>query len=81
LQRRSAGLSDVTHIRSQIESGDPSVAEQLQPREVAFLLVFVSDRKDKDGRTSGSVLTEGTIMDTHQTLVASFLNGLICVEN
>jgi ECF sigma factor len=28
---RIAGMSDVTHILSQIETGDPSAAEQLLP--------------------------------------------------
>jgi len=31
LQKHSAGMSDVTRILSQIESGDQSAAEQLMP--------------------------------------------------
>ena len=51
-------------------SQDPTLADVLlQPREVAFLLMFVSDARDKDGRTEGSALAEDALRDTHQTLV------------
>ncbi len=50
---------------------DPSLADvMLQPREVAFLLMFASDSRDKDGRTEGSAFAEGALRDTHETLVA-----------
>ena len=49
----------------------PSLTEvTLQPREVAFLIMLVSDQKNKDGRTGGSFIAEDTLKDARQTLVA-----------
>ena len=54
-----------------IVAKEPTLTDvMLQPREVAFLLMFVSDSKDKDGRTDGSFLAEDALKDTHQTMVA-----------
>jgi beta-lactamase regulating signal transducer with metallopeptidase domain len=41
----------------------------LEPREIAFLLIFVSDPKGEDGRTSGSLMAEDVLKDTRDTLV------------
>jgi beta-lactamase regulating signal transducer with metallopeptidase domain len=50
---------------------DPTGTDaMLQPREVAFLRVFVPDRKGNDGRTSGSWLAEDLLKDAQLTLVA-----------
>ena len=42
----------------------------LQPREVAFVLMFSPDAQTSEGHTTGSILAEGALKDTHQTLVA-----------
>jgi hypothetical protein len=42
----------------------------LQPREVAFLIMFLPDSKSSDGSKVGSIIAQGTLKDTHQTLVA-----------
>ena len=42
----------------------------LQPREVVFLLMFVSDWRSGDGRTSGSFLAEEACNHPHETLFA-----------
>jgi beta-lactamase regulating signal transducer with metallopeptidase domain len=50
---------------------DPTLADvTLQPRDAAFLLMFVSDWRDKAGRTEGSAIAEGTLKDWRETLVA-----------
>ncbi|MEX2286164.1 MAG: M56 family metallopeptidase [Planctomycetaceae bacterium] len=50
---------------------EPTLADvMLQPREVAFLLMFLPDSKNPDRRTTGSIFAEGTLKDTHQTMVA-----------
>jgi beta-lactamase regulating signal transducer with metallopeptidase domain len=42
----------------------------LQPREVAFLLMFLPDSKVLDGHTIGSAIADFTLKDPRQTLVA-----------
>lgn len=52
-----------------IVANDPTGTDvTLQPGEVAFLPMFES--RSEDGRTSGSLLAEGALKDTRQTLVA-----------
>jgi RNA polymerase sigma factor (sigma-70 family) len=42
----------------------------LQPREVTFLVMFPPDKETPDGKTVGSIIAEGALKDTRQTLVA-----------
>src|SRR6185312_16782853 len=50
---------------------EPSRADVvLQPREIAFLRVFPADSRRGDTRTTGSILAESTLQDTHQTMFA-----------
>jgi len=58
-------------ILAGVVSKDPTGTDvMLQPREVVFLLMFVSDWKSGDGRTPGSIFAEDALKDTHQTMVA-----------
>lgn len=47
----------------------------LQPREVAFLRMFPSERKDPAGQSAGSIVAEGALKDTHQTMIAKLNIG------
>ncbi len=50
---------------------DPGLGDHmLQPRELTFLLMLPPDTKSSDGRTAGSLIAQGTLDDTRQTLVA-----------
>ncbi|MDB5337447.1 MAG: hypothetical protein JWN70_3066 [Planctomycetaceae bacterium] len=62
-------------INGAIQAGlgvkEPTLANiVLQPREVAFLLMFPPDPKDPNNSTAGAIIAEGALKDTHQTLVA-----------
>ena len=50
---------------------DPTGTDKmLHPRELAYLLMFMSDAKDVNGRTEGSGIAEGVLRNALETLVA-----------
>jgi len=54
-----------------LRAGEPKLGDlTLQPREVAFVFMLSPDATSSDGRTMGSILAEGALKDTHQTMVA-----------
>ena len=54
-----------------IVTNDPTLTHvMLRPREVAFLLMFVSDQRDNEGRTEGAAFAEGALRDVRDTLIA-----------
>ncbi len=58
-------------IQAGIGTKDPTGTDvMLQPRGVAFLLMYSPDSKGSDGRTTGALMAESALKDTHQTLVA-----------
>ena len=58
-------------IQAGIVFKDPTLADvMLQPRDVAFLLMFPLDPKGSGGHTVGSIIAEDALKDTLQTLIA-----------
>jgi beta-lactamase regulating signal transducer with metallopeptidase domain/Tol biopolymer transport system component len=50
---------------------DPRLGDaMLQPRKVAYVLMYSADSKVLDKHTTGQVIAEGALKDTHQSLVA-----------
>jgi hypothetical protein len=45
----------------------------LQPREVSYVRMYSGNTKAADGHTVGQLIAEGTLKDTHQSLVAELL--------
>ena len=57
-------------IQMGIGSDEPTPTDVvLQPREVTSRLVFPSEVKNRDGQTAGSLVAEGALKDSHQTMV------------
>ncbi len=54
-----------------LTAGEPGFGNlTLEPREVAIVLMFASDSVSSDGRSIGSLIAEGALKDTRQSMVA-----------
>jgi beta-lactamase regulating signal transducer with metallopeptidase domain len=58
-------------IQAGIATDAPSLTDvTLQPREVVYVLFFGAEPRGKDGGTTGSLLAEGALKDTHESFAA-----------
>ena len=72
-QPRMLYLKSDGKIQAGIGAKNPRLGDRmLQPGEVTFVLMYDSEPL-ADGRTTGSIIAEGVLKDTHQSVVADML--------